>query len=40
MWLEKLAEFNVPAMSYVPGTPLVVPNALSRREILKVATAS
>ena len=34
-WLERLAEYNVPAMEYVPGTQLVVPDALSRRADLE-----
>ena len=34
-WLERLAEYNVPVMEYVPGTQLVVPDALSRRADLE-----
>ena len=30
-WLERLHEYNVPKMKWVPGTKLVVPDALSRR---------
>ena len=34
-WLERLAEYNVPVMEYVPGVQLVVPDALSRRADLE-----